>query len=33
MDVKKTEDAFGRLEGFESIIVGVVEHYIELKAE
>jgi nucleoside-diphosphate-sugar epimerase len=31
VDVKKTEDAFGKLKNFEEIIVSIAEHYLELK--
>lgn len=31
LDIKKTEDAFGKLKSFEAIIVSIVEHYLELK--
>jgi nucleoside-diphosphate-sugar epimerase len=31
MDIRKTEDAFGKLKDFEAIIVSIVEHYLELK--
>ncbi|OAL04207.1 NAD dependent epimerase/dehydratase [Phaeosphaeriaceae sp. SRC1lsM3a] len=31
IDIKKTEDAFGKLKGFETIIVSIAEHYLELR--
>jgi nucleoside-diphosphate-sugar epimerase len=31
LDIKKTEDTFGKLQDFEAIVVGVTKHYLELK--
>jgi nucleoside-diphosphate-sugar epimerase len=31
LDIRKTEEAFGKLKGFEAIVVSIAEHYLELK--
>jgi nucleoside-diphosphate-sugar epimerase len=31
LDIKKTEDTFGKLQDFEAIVVGITKHYLELK--